>query len=97
MKRNGPETSDYLKLSCLIYLVCGRLSQEDLKYLMEVRMKKFIILFFVMACGSRDYSWDSGAQKQQTYREEQRQEQIENTNMQDTTPGRSGVGQNQPF
>jgi hypothetical protein len=59
-------------------------------------MTKYLFLLVLMACSTRT-DWDSGARKQQTYRDEQRQEQIENTNMQDTTPGRSGLGQNQPF
>ncbi len=60
-------------------------------------MKKFIFLIVLMACSSTNTDWDSGARRTQATREEQRQEQIENTNMQDTTPGRTGVGQNQPF
>jgi hypothetical protein len=60
-------------------------------------MKKLLFLIVLMACSSTNNDWDSGAQRAQVDREQQRQEQIENTNMQDTTPGRSGVGQNQPF
>jgi len=60
-------------------------------------MKKLIILFFVMSCASTNSDWDSGAQRQQSSLEQQRQEQVDNTNRQLTTPGRTGVNQNQPF
>ncbi len=60
-------------------------------------MKKLVIFFFVMSCASSNSDWDSGAQRSQSAMEEQRQEQVENTNMQITTPGRHGVNQNQPF
>lgn len=60
-------------------------------------MKKLLFLIVLAACSSRNTDWDSGARKQQNYYDEQRQEQIDATNMQDTTPGRSGVGQHRPF
>lgn len=50
-------------------------------------MKKLVVLFFVIACGSSHSDWDSGAGRQQSSLEEQRQEQVENTNMQMTSPG----------
>lgn len=59
-------------------------------------MKKLVILFFVMSCASTNSDWDSGAQRQQSSLEEQRQEQVDNTNMQMTSPGRSGASQNMP-
>ncbi len=60
-------------------------------------MKKLLFLIVLMSCGSRNTDWDSGAQRQQMDREEQRQEQIDNTQMQDTIPGKPGVGQTRPF
>ncbi len=60
-------------------------------------MKKILFLIVLISCGSRNSDWDSGAQKQQMDREEQRQEQIQNTNMQDTMPGRPGTERAQPF
>lgn len=60
-------------------------------------MKKIIFLLFLAACASKNSDWDSGASRNQMYNEEQRQEQVDQTNMQFTTPGRSGASQNQPF
>lgn len=60
-------------------------------------MKKIIMFLFIVSCASSNPDWDSGAQRQQSHLEQQRQEQVENTNMQMTTPGRAGANQNQPF
>lgn len=54
-------------------------------------------LIFLAACASKNTDWDSGASKTQGYRDEQRQEQVDSTNMQFTSPGRSGPSQNQTF
>ncbi len=56
-------------------------------------MKKIIFFFVLMSCAGRNNDWDSGAQKSSNYQEEQRQEQIDQTNMQDTIPGRADAGQ----
>ncbi|MES2525658.1 MAG: hypothetical protein V4598_01170 [Bdellovibrionota bacterium] len=60
-------------------------------------MKKIIMFLFIVSCASKNPDWDSGAQRQQNYSEEQRQEQVDNTNNQMTTPGRSGASQNVPW
>jgi hypothetical protein len=60
-------------------------------------MKKLLLLLVLVACGTSNDDWDSGAQKQQADLHERRQEQIENTNMQDTIPGRGAAGQTEPF
>jgi outer membrane biogenesis lipoprotein LolB len=63
-------------------------------------MKIFLIVsltFFLGGCSSHSERWDSGANKQNTYQEQQAQEQTEYTRNQFQTPGASGVEQNQPF
>lgn len=60
-------------------------------------MKKLLFFIFLTACAGRDHDWDSGAQRQEAHGEFQRDEQVENTNMQIPTAGRRGVRQNQPF
>jgi hypothetical protein len=59
-------------------------------------MKTIIILLFVAACASKNSDWDSGSQRQQSYRTEQAQEQVDATNMQFTTPGSNGSNQSLP-
>ena len=49
-------------------------------------MKKNIMFLLFISCATKNPDWDSGAQKQQMDREEQRQEQVDNTNTQFTTP-----------
>ncbi len=60
-------------------------------------MKKIIMFLFIVSCASSNPDWDSGAQRQQGYSEEQRQEQVDHTNMQMTSPGRTGAGQHLPY
>lgn len=59
-------------------------------------MKKLMIFFFIVSCASSNSDWDSGAQRQQSLLEEQRQDQVDNTNMQLSSPGRTGTGQHLP-
>ncbi|MFL5784800.1 MAG: hypothetical protein ACJ76H_09340 [Bacteriovoracaceae bacterium] len=66
-------------------------------------MKTIIALLLVFSCANKntrtvssDSNWDSGAQKQQSYRTEQAQEQVDATNMQFTTPGSNGASQALP-
>lgn len=63
-------------------------------------MKKIpLIAFFLVflgACSSKNPDWDNGASKTQGYRDEQRQEQVEDTNMQFTSPARTGPVMNRP-
>ncbi len=59
-------------------------------------MKKIIMFLFIVSCANKNPDWDSGAQRQNMDSDEQRQEQVDNTNMQFTTPGRSGAGQSVP-
>jgi hypothetical protein len=61
-------------------------------------MKTIFALLLVFSCASdkSNSDWDSGAQKQQTYRTEQAQEQVDATNMQFTTPGSAGANEALP-
>ncbi len=59
-------------------------------------MKKIVLFFFIVSCASKNSDWDSGASRQQSYGEEQRQEQVDNSNMQFTSPGQSGTNQTVP-
>lgn len=60
-------------------------------------MKRFLFFVFITACASNDSDWDTGANRMQMQQEAQRDEQVDNTNRQLTTPGRSGAGQHQPW
>lgn len=60
-------------------------------------MKTYILFFFLVACASSNSDWDNGANRRNATFEHQREEQVDNTNMQMTTPGRAGASQNQPF
>ncbi len=51
-------------------------------------MKCFIVFIFLASCASKNPDWDSGAQKQLNYTDEQKQEQVEITRDQFTSPGR---------
>ena len=59
-------------------------------------MRILVFLFVIMSCASTNTEWDSGASRQQSTMEMQRQEQVDNTNNQMTTPGPSGASQNLP-
>lgn len=52
-------------------------------------MKYLFLFLFLAACASKNPDWDSGAEKQQTFKDERREEQTKNTRDQNTTPGLS--------
>ena len=57
----------------------------------------FLSLMFLLGACSTNTDWDSGARAQADYRQEQAQEQVEATRLQDATAGRAQVNQSQPF
>ena len=62
-------------------------------------MKIFLIVFlsfFIQACATND-DWDSGASRQGAYQEQQAEEQVDSTNMQDRTATENSMEQSQPF
>lgn len=60
-------------------------------------MKQIIILcaLFIFGCSTKEYDWDTGASRQQSYQQQRMEERVEETR--DQNPEPINAIRNQPF